>query len=136
MVSPAGASQRRATLMAYRFRCAEEAKPAYRSRTSTVSPSLSSYSLPTCWPGNRAAGPVLGGPLDQARDLHELDEHAAEARRRGDGPRRGERIVAGADLDRGESLQERRLARVRRPDEGDLRRPLAPHGDRVAMHDP
>ena len=82
-----------------------------------------------------AAAAVVGGPLDQAGDLHELDEHAAEPRRRRDGPRRGERVVAGADLDRRESLQQRGLARVRRPDERDLRRALAPHGDRVAMHD-
>ena len=53
-----------------------------------------------------AAAAILGGSLDQAGDLDELDEHAAEARRRRDRPRRGERIVAGADLDRRERLQE------------------------------
>src|SRR5512133_4104207 len=52
-----------------------------------------------------AAAAVLRGSLDQAGDLDELDEHAAQARRRRDRTCRGERIVGGADLDRRERLQ-------------------------------
>src|SRR5207244_3035972 len=46
------------------------------------------------------------------------------------------RVVARLDLDVRERLQERRLAGVRRADERDLSRPLAPHGDRVTVDDP
>jgi hypothetical protein len=82
-----------------------------------------------------SAAAVFGGSLDQARDLHELDEHAAETRRRGDRPGGRERVVARADLDRGQRLQERGLAGVRCAYERDLRCTLPPHGDRVAVDD-
>jgi len=81
------------------------------------------------------AAAIAGGALDQARDLDQLDEHAAEAGRRRDRPRRRERVVAGADLDCRQRLQKRRLSRVRRPGERDLGGALAPHGERVTVDD-
>ncbi len=48
-------------------------------------------------------------------------------------PERRERVVAGLDLDLGECLQERRLADVRRPDQGDLGGAFAAHRDRVTV---
>ena len=68
-----------------------------------------------------------------ARDLHELDEHAADPRERRDRAQRRERVVAGLDLDVRERLQERRLARVRRADERDLRAPSRRTCERVAV---
>jgi hypothetical protein len=80
------------------------------------------------------AAAVLGGAGDQARDLDELHANAANERDGRHRPRGRERVVAGLDLDARERLQERRLARVRRPDERDLRRAVAVHGQRVAVH--
>ena len=77
--------------------------------------------------------PVLGRALDQPGDLHELHEHATDPGQRRDRPERRERVVARLDLDLAERLEQRRLADVRRPDERDLRRALAPDGDRVAV---
>ena len=51
----------------------------------------------------------------------------------GDRPQRRERIVARPDLDVGERLQERRLPRVRRPDQRDLRRSFPADLQRVAV---
>ena len=76
---------------------------------------------------------VLGGAADEPRDLHQLDEHAPDARQRRDRAQGGERVVAGLDLDLGQRLEDRRLAHVRRADQRYLRRALAPDGDRVAM---
>jgi hypothetical protein len=53
-----------------------------------------------------AASAIFGRSLDQARNLDELDEHAAEAGSRRYRTRGGERVVAGADLDRRQRLQE------------------------------
>ena len=80
-----------------------------------------------------AAAAVLGRAADEPGDLDELDEHAADPGQGGDGTQRRERVVAGLDLDLGERLQDRRLADVRRADERDLGRALAPNGDRIAM---
>ena len=80
-----------------------------------------------------SAAAIVGRAGDEPRDLDELDEDAADPGQRGHGAERRERVVAGLDLDLGQRLQERRLADVRRPDEGDLGRPLAPDGDGVAM---
>ena len=80
-----------------------------------------------------AAAAVLVRALDQARDLDQLDEHAADPRQRGHRPERGERVVAGPDLDLRQRLEQRRLADVGRPDQRDLRGALAAHGDRVAV---
>jgi hypothetical protein len=85
--------------------------------------------------GSTAAA-ALGGPFDQAGDLDELDQHPFDSRQRRNRPRRREGVVAGLDLDVGESLQERRLARVRRPDERDLRRPFTTDRDRITVDDP
>ena len=80
-----------------------------------------------------SATAVLVRALDEPRDLDELDEHAADPGERRDRPERRERVVAGLDLDLGQRLEDRRLADVRRPDQRDLGRALAPHGDRVAV---
>ena len=80
-----------------------------------------------------AAAPIVRGAADQARDLDQLDEHAADPGQRRHRPERGERVVAGLDLDLGQRLEQRRLADVGRPDERDLRRALAPDGDRIAV---
>jgi hypothetical protein len=80
-----------------------------------------------------AAATVLGCALDQAGDLDELHEHAADPRQGGDRAQGGERVVAGLDLDLGQRLQQRRLADIRRSDEADLGRPLAADGDRIAV---
>ncbi len=80
-----------------------------------------------------SAATVVGRALDQARDLDELDEDAAdpsEGRNRAEGR---ERIVAGLDLDLRQGLEQGGLAHVRRPDEGNLRCALAPDCDRVTM---
>ena len=79
------------------------------------------------------AAAVLVRALDQPRDLHELDEHAADPGERGHRAERRERVVARPDLDLRERLEQRRLAHVGRSDEGDLRGALAAHGDRIAM---
>src|SRR5207249_11567783 len=60
-------------------------------------------------------------PLDQTGDLDELKKHTANSRERGDRTCRRERVVAGLDLDIRQRLQQRRLARIGRPDERDLR---------------
>ena len=83
----------------------------------------------------RAPPPTLGRSPDQAWDLDELHEHAADACQCRHRPRRCEGVVACLDLDVGERLQERGLARIRRADERDLCRAFAPHRDRVAMDD-
>ena len=80
------------------------------------------------------AATVLVGALDQARDLDQLDQHAADPRERGNRAQGRERVVAGPDLDLGQRLEDRRLADVGRADERDLGRPLAADGDRVAVH--
>ena len=82
-----------------------------------------------------AAAAVLVCALDQARDLHQLNEHAAQPRQRRHRLERRERVVACLDLDRRQRLEQRRLARVRRADERDLRHALPAHRDRVAVHD-
>src|SRR5207245_2380357 len=64
-----------------------------------------------------------------------LPEHVADACERWDGPRRRERVVAGFDLDVRERLEQRRLARVGRSDERDLRSAFTLDRDRVAVHD-
>src|SRR4029079_10048221 len=50
-----------------------------------------------------------------------------------DRTKRGERVVAGLDLDVGQRLQDRGLADIRRPDQRDLGRALAADGDGIAM---
>ena len=93
---------------------------------------------PVCRPQHAeegaAAAAVIGRALDQARDLDELDEDAADPGQGRHGTKRGERIVAGLDLDLGECLQERRFADVRRSDERDLGRAFASDRDRVAVN--
>ena len=71
---------------------------------------------------------------NQARDLDELHEHAADPRQRRHRPERREGVIARLDLDLGQRLEQRRLAHVGRADERYLRRALAAHRDRVAMH--
>ena len=80
-----------------------------------------------------ATAAIVGGALDQPRDLDELDEDAADPRQRRNRAERRERVVAGLDLDLGQRLEERRLPDVRRPDEGDLGRAFAPDRDRIAV---
>ena len=54
-----------------------------------------------------AASAILRRTADEARDLHELDEHAPDAGQGRDRPQCRERIVTGLDLDLGEGLQQR-----------------------------
>ena len=79
------------------------------------------------------AAATRGRALDQAWDLDQLHEHAANPSQRRHRPRRRERVGAGLDLDVGQRLEQRRLAGVRWPDERDLRGTLPPDGDRVAV---
>ncbi len=81
------------------------------------------------------SAPVLVRAFDQAGDLDELNEDAADAGEGGNGSRRREGVVARLDLDRRQRLEQRRLPRVRRADQRDLRCALAPDGDRVAVDD-
>ena len=80
-----------------------------------------------------AAAAVVVGAFDQPGDLDELDEDAADPGQRRDRAERRERVVAGLDLDLGQRLEDRRLADIGRPDEGDLGRALAADLDRVAV---
>ena len=80
-----------------------------------------------------SAAAILGRALDEARDLDELDEDAADP---GQGRHRAkgrEGVVARLDLDLGQGLEERRFADVRRPDERDLGGAFAPNGDRITV---
>ena len=81
-----------------------------------------------------ASAPILGRAADQPGDLDELDEDATDPRQGGDRSKRGEGVVTRLDLDLGQRLEERRLADVRWPHEGDLGRALATDRDRVAVH--
>jgi len=83
-----------------------------------------------------AAATVLVRALDQSGDLDQLHEDAAYARQRRHRPRGRERVVTSLDLHVRERLQQRRLAGIRRSHERDLSGSFAPHGDRVAVHDP
>ena len=82
-----------------------------------------------------SAAAVLARPRDQPGDLDQLDQDAVDPGQRRHRPRGRERVVAGLDLDARERLQERRLARVRRPDQRDLGRSFAANGDRVPVND-
>src|SRR5204862_7960447 len=81
-----------------------------------------------------SAPTVVASAHEETGDLDELHGHAVDAGDRGNRPRRRERVVPGLDLDARERLEQRRLAGIRRADEGDLRGSLTAHGDRVAVH--
>jgi hypothetical protein len=49
---------------------------------------------------------ILAGAGDKSRDLHQLDQHATDARQDGDRPQRRERVVADLDLRLGEGLEQ------------------------------
>ena len=54
-----------------------------------------------------SATPVVGGALDEPRDLDKLDEDAPDPGERRDRPQRRERVVARLDLDLGKRLEDR-----------------------------